>query len=272
MKIFDDNKLYKSKMIEALGKEIKINKEIRSEEDIITELAGFYSKEYDSPEKRKMKKKLLNLRYNGSTYIDYSNHLFSAMSIIITIFIALYAFYTSFLTQNLFSKYQLIMSNVIEISSSSNVNSPELNNKKEEVKKIAQDYDKEFNDFKKMFFENKFSDPLFMYGILIAALIVLDMLVYRYFRIKNAATKAILLLGIDTINDLDEDFKNNSKNTYDEVATTIETEACSKQAKPSSNQTNGNWNVEINMLSIMDVVGAIYKVCKAAKKMFRKKK
>lgn len=80
-------------------------------------------------------------------------------------------------------------------------------------------------------------------------------------------------LALQVLDDIEKRPKiNNESTVIDEVAATIDTEEQSKPVKPSSQQANGNWNVEINMLSIMDAVGAVYKVGKAAKKMFRKKK
>jgi hypothetical protein len=58
----------------------------------------------------------------------------------------------------------------------------------------------------------------------------------------------------------------------DEVAATISQEnKPQEQGRPISSQANGNWNIEISTLSIIDAIEGIYKVNKFISKKFRRK-
>ncbi|ERI90980.1 hypothetical protein HMPREF1982_03542 [Clostridiales bacterium oral taxon 876 str. F0540] len=113
---------------------------------------------------------------------------------------------------------------------------------------------------------------LFLEAILIGSIVI--MVVTKRDMVSYTEKKAFYNLCLRILDDIEKEIepKNQIRKENDEVSVGIETENQRKLAKPSSGQTNGNWNVEINMLSLLDAVGAIYKVSKIAKKMFRKKK
>ncbi|ERI91028.1 hypothetical protein HMPREF1982_03393 [Clostridiales bacterium oral taxon 876 str. F0540] len=119
------------------------------------------------------------------------------------------------------------------------------------------------------------SDYKYKFAVIIAISIAFYIIILNVIS-KDALKRKdyISAICLDVLDNIEHEMKYvaNSQIANDEVAATIETDESSKQVKPSSNQTNGNWNVEINMLSVLDVVGAIYKAGKIAKKMFRKKK
>jgi hypothetical protein len=118
---------------------------------------------------------------------------------------------------------------------------------------------------------NKYSGVV---GFMISSLMFLY--IFRDIFKENSNEKEVICnISLKVLEQIEkETISINKKVTIkDEVAATVhEVEQPKNQVKPISHQTNGNWNVEINMPSIIDAMASIYKVGKFVRKTFRKKK
>lgn len=134
-----------------------------------------------------------------------------------------------------------------------------------------------FNDTKIQNISSYLSEPVIMLIKVLSFLLIILYLMKltgdKYTKIEKKLS-IINNIRLQVLEDIEKEIEIKNKEVIinNEVAATVQEEQPKELIRPISQQTNGNWNVEINMLSLVDAVGTIYKAGKIAKKMFRKKK
>jgi hypothetical protein len=117
-------------------------------------------------------------------------------------------------------------------------------------------------------------------NFLIIISIVIPFLSIRFIngnRVSNQVSstkKAFFNLCVNILDDIETDIKVESEKTLsnNEVAATVNQEEQPREiVRTIPNQANGNWNVQISTLSIIDTIECVYRAGKLLRKMFRKK-
>jgi hypothetical protein len=136
-----------------------------------------------------------------------------------------------------------------------------------------------FDKIKITSFTEEINSSLSLFLKIIAFFAILGYLTYQMNFDKSSKTekrKTILNnIKLKVLEDIEKEINTVAgKNTVNsEVAAAVQQEERSRdQVRHTSNQTNGNWNVEISTLSIIDTLVGIYGIGKFAKRLFKKKK
>lgn len=134
-----------------------------------------------------------------------------------------------------------------------------------------------FNDTKIQNISSYLSGPVIILIKLLSFLLIILYLMKltgdRYTKIEKKLS-IINNIKLQVLEDIEKEIeiKNKKEIINNEVAATVQKEQPKELIRPISQQTNGNWNVEINVPSIVDTFASIYKVGKFVTKKFRKKK
>jgi hypothetical protein len=107
-------------------------------------------------------------------------------------------------------------------------------------------------------------------SIYAVAFIGYGMLLFGVYKNINESDTSVFDLALQVLDDLEKEVESGYKDLVlnSEVAATVQPQ---EQSGHLSNQSNGNWNIEINTLSLIDIIEGIYKSGKLIKKIFRKK-